>query len=126
MYYVIIEDNEISSVVNYEPSVPTTHTVVEITDEDHAGIFITKTHYFDLTDNTVKSYGQSHIDSEAAKETQRVTNAQQRLILDNSDWKVMRHIREKALSQATTLTDAEYLALEQARADAAAAIVEIQ
>ena len=38
----------------------------------------------------------------------------------------MRHIREKALGQAASLTDQQYLDLEQARATAAAAIVEIQ
>jgi len=38
----------------------------------------------------------------------------------------MRHLREKALEQPTSLTDQQYIDLEQARATAAAAIVEIQ
>ena len=49
-----------------------------------------------------------------------------RKFLADSDWKVMRHLREKALGQATSLTDQQYIDLEQARATAAAAIVEIQ
>jgi hypothetical protein len=125
MHYVIIENGQLSSILNYEPNVPETHVVIEITDEEHTGIFA-KTHYFDLTDNTVKSYSQTHLDTEAAKEAQRITNAEKRKFLADSDWKVMRHLREKALGQATSLTDQQYLDLEQARATAAAAIVEIQ
>jgi hypothetical protein len=126
MYYIVIENGGISSILNYEPNVPETHTVVEITDAEHAGIVTAKTHYFDLIDNTVKSYSQTHLDTEAAKEAQRITNAEKRKFLVDSDWKVMRHIREKALGQAASLTDQQYLDLEQARATAAAAIVEIQ
>jgi hypothetical protein len=126
MYYIVIENGEISSVLNYEPNVPETHTVVEISDAEHESIVTAKTHYFDLTDNTVKSYSQTHLDTEVAKETQRIANAEKRKFLAQSDWKVMRHIREKALGQTTTLTDQQYLDLEQSRATAAAAIVEIQ
>ena len=126
MYYVVIENGGISSILSYEPSVPATHTVIEIPNEVYQSITTAKTHYFDLADNTVKSYSQLHLDTEAAKETQRITNAEKRKFLTDSDWKVMRHLREKALGQTTTLTDQQYLDLEQARATAAAAIVEIQ
>jgi len=126
MYYVVIEDNKISGILNYEPNVPETHTVIEISNEVYESIATTKTHYFDLADNTVKSYSQTHLDTEAAKEAQRITNAEKRKFLADSDWKVMRHIREKALSQPTSLTDQQYLDLEQARTTAAAAIIEIQ
>ena len=126
MYYIVIENGGISSICNYKPNVPKTHTVVEISDAEHESIVTAKTHYFDLTDNTVKSYSQTHLDTEAAKETQRIANAEKRKFLAQSDWKVMRHIREKALGQTTTLTDQQYLDLEQSRATAAAAIVEIQ
>ena len=126
MYYVIIENGEISSVLPYEPNVPETHTVIEISDAEHESIITAKTHYFDLADNTVKSYSQTHLDSEAAKEAQRIANAEKRYFLENSDWKVLRHIREKTLGQQSTLSDEEYIQLEQDRADAAAAIVKIQ
>lgn len=126
MYYVVIENGKISSVLNYEPNVPETHTVIEISDAEHESIVTAKTHYFDLIDNTVKSYSQIHLDTEAAKEAQRIANAEKRKFLSESDWKVMRHLREKALEQTTSLTDQQYLDLEQARATAAAAIVEIQ
>jgi hypothetical protein len=126
MYYIVIENGGISSILNYEPNVPETHTVVEISNAEYASIVTAKTHYFDLAALTVKSYSQTHLDTEAAKEAQRITNAEKRYFLENSDWKVMRHLREKALGQSTTLTDQQYLDLEQARATAAAAIVEIQ
>ena len=126
MYYVIIENGQLSSILGYEPNVPETHTVIEITDGEFESIFTAKTHYFDLVTNSVASYAQDYLDAEAAKETQRIANAENRLFLASSDWKVMRHLREKALGQPTTLTDQEYLDLEQTRADAAAAIVEIQ
>lgn len=42
--------------------------------------------------------------------------------LSSTDWKVMRHIREKALGQTTSMTEAEYLELEQLRSDAASKI----
>jgi hypothetical protein len=126
MYYVIIENGEISSILGYEPNVPETHTVIEISNEEYESIVTAKTHYFDLTDLSVKSYAQDYLDASTTKEAQRIANAEKRYFLENSDWKVMRHIREKALEQSTSLTDSEYLALEQARADAAAAIVEIQ
>jgi hypothetical protein len=126
MYYIVIENGGISSILNYKPNVPETHTVVEISDAEHESIVTAKTHYFDLTDNTVKSYSQIYLDTEAAKEAQRIANAEKRKFLSESDWKVMRHLREKALEQTTSLTDQQYLDLEQARATAAAAIVEIQ
>jgi len=126
MYYIVIENGGISSILNYEPNVPETHTVIEISNAEYESIITAKTHYFDLTDNTVKSYSQTHLDTEVAKETQRIANAEKRKFLADSDWKVMRHIREKALGQTTSLTDQQYLDLEQARATAAAAIVEIQ
>lgn len=126
MYYVIIENGEISSILGYEPNVPETHTIISISDEEYANILPGKTHYFDLIDLTVKSYEQDYLDAATAKEAQRVINAEKRHFLASSDWKVMRHIRENALGQPTTLSAQEYQDLEQARADAAAAIIEIQ
>ena len=52
----------------------------------------------------------------AAQAQQTVADARQ--LLSSTDFKVLRHIREKALVVATTLTEPEYLALEQSRQDA--------
>lgn len=43
--------------------------------------------------------------------------------LDSTDFKVLRHIRQKALGQELSLSEEQYLALEQERADAAARIL---
>ena len=53
----------------------------------------------------------------------RNTNVNLQLFLSNTDWKVLRHIRELALNQPTSLTHEQYIELEQARADAASKIV---
>ena len=50
-------------------------------------------------------------------------NGIEREFLNSTDWKIMRHIRQKALNVATSLTDVEYLELEQQRQAAAARIV---
>lgn len=126
MYYVCIENEAISSVMPYEPNVPETFTVVEITDEEYRGAFKEKTHYFDMVTMSVLAFAQSHLDTEESKKTQERTNAENRFILESTDWQILRHIRQKALGQTTTLTDEEYLTLEQSRSDAAAAIVQIQ
>lgn len=54
---------------------------------------------------------------------QAEVNAQALKFLAESDFKVLRHIRQKALGQELSLSDEDYLALEQERADAAARIV---
>lgn len=42
--------------------------------------------------------------------------------LRSTDWMVLRHIRQKALGNVQTLTDEQYLAFEQTRAEKAALI----
>lgn len=54
----------------------------------------------------------------AEKESQE---AQQ--LLNTTDYKVLRHIRQQALTLPTTLTQAEYLALEQQRHDASLKVI---
>jgi len=125
MYYVCIEDGQITGISNYEPNTPESVTVVSITDEENDGLRL-KTHYFDFETSTVESYDNTHLATEEAKKAQEIANAENRFILDSTDWQVLRHFRQKALGQPTTLSEEEYLALEQTRADAAAAIVQIQ
>lgn len=117
MHYVCIEDNRVASILSYEPNVPNTITVVTITDDQYNQI-VAQTHQFDVATRTVKSV-DANILSQKAKE---VENAEHREFLRSTDWKVLRHLRQKALGIPTSLTDSEYLALEQQRADAAASI----
>jgi hypothetical protein len=54
---------------------------------------------------------------------QEAINKEALEFLAASDFKVLRHIRQKALEQELSLSEEDYLALEQQRADAAARIV---
>ena len=117
MHYVCIENNTIISILNYQPNVPETVTVQEISDEQ-ANQIATQTHYFDVVDKTVKA-----VDSAiTAQKVKDVANGQEREFLNSTDWKILRHIRQKALNIATSLSDVEYIQLEQQREAAAARI----
>ncbi len=118
MHYVCIENNTVVGVLNYQPNVPNTVTVVTITDEQNQSI-IDQTHYFDLATKTVVPVNPSTI----AQKEQEVKNAVEREFLNSTDWKVLRHIRQKFLGIPTTLTEAEYLALEQQRNEASKRIL---
>lgn len=118
MHYVCIENSVVISVLNYAPSVPGTVSVVEITDEQ-ANQMIAQTHYFDVPSRTVKPVAASVTEQKARD----VANGLEREFLNSTDWKVMRHIRQKALNIPTSLTDAQYIELEQQRQAAAARIV---
>lgn len=50
-------------------------------------------------------------------------NAEAANFLVSTDWKIIRHIGQKALTVETSLTDEEYLALEQQRQEARQRIV---
>jgi hypothetical protein len=117
MYYVCIENNNVISVLNYRPNVPSSVTVAEISDEQHGQIEAT-THKFDVGTKTVIANPDYSL---SAKEQQQ-KNAVEREFLNSTDWKILRHIRQKALNIATSLSDAEYILLEQQRETAAARI----
>lgn len=118
MYYVCIEDNKIVSILNYSPNVPDSVAVYEITDEQ-ANQITAQTHYYDIPTKSVREV-DSNISAQKAQET---ANAEYREFLRSTDWKILRHIRQKALNVPTSLTEEEYLTLEQQRADAADNIV---
>jgi hypothetical protein len=118
MNYVCIENNLVVSILNYEPNVPGSVAVVEITDAQAAQI-AAQTHYFDISSRTVASVAAGI----TAQRATDVVNGQEREFLNSTDWKVLRHIRQKALNIATSLSDAEYIQLEQQREAAAARIV---
>lgn len=123
MHYVLIENEKIIGIINYEPSIPGSVTKISITDEQYKLITESETHYFDVLTNTVKAFDQSVLDQRDQKQAQDVINAENRFFLESTDWKVLRHLRQKALEVDTSLTESEYLALEQQRAEAAARII---
>jgi hypothetical protein len=118
MHYVCVENEIIVSILNYQPSVPRSVAVFEITDQQAAQIQA-QTHYFDLNSQTVKAVAGDL----AAQKSQELSNAEKRELLNSTDWKVLRHIRQKALGIPTTLSDAQYLELEQQRETASQGIV---
>ena len=118
MYYVCIEENKIVSILNYSPAVPASVLVHEITDQQAEQIK-DQTHYFDIENKTVEPVAASIT---AEKEQYRL-NGIEREFLNSTDWKILRHMRQQALNVPTTLTDAEFLTLEQQRQAAAARIV---
>ena len=117
MHYVCIENEKVIGIQGYEPSVPPSITVVTISDEQNQQL-LARSHVFDVSSKTVIPVAPSVL----AQKEQEKSNAIEREFLNSTDWQVMRHIRQKALGVPTSLTEAEYLALEQKRADAAARI----
>lgn len=118
MHYVCIENNTVTSILGYEPNVPSTIKVVQITDEQYSSVML-GTHYFNISTESVVSIPSE----ELAQKTQEQSNAVEREFLNSTDWKILRHIRQKALNVPTSLTDAEYLELELQRQQAASRIV---
>lgn len=115
MHYVCIENNVVIGIQNYRPAVPPTVSVVEITDEQFNQI-ADQTHRFDVPTGSLIALDLS------SKEQERL-NAVDREFLNSTDWKVLRHIRQKTLGITTTLTEEQYIELEQQRQAAANRIV---
>jgi hypothetical protein len=118
MYNVCIENNQVTGILNYQPNVPESVTIVQITDEQYNSM-LNNTHYFDVNFRTVVAVSTESIN----QKTVDLANAQEREFLNSTDWKVLRHIRQKALGIPTSLSEAEYIELEQQRQAAAARIV---
>jgi hypothetical protein len=118
MHYVCIENDQLTGIQSYEPAVPSTVSVVTITDQQHQQI-LDQTHRFDVPSRTVVAVDSAIL---AEKEQYRL-NGIEREFLNSTDWKILRHMRQQALNVPTTLTDAQYLELEQQRQAAAARIV---
>jgi hypothetical protein len=119
MHYVCVENSRVVSILDYVPNVPESIQVVQLTDEDYHLINKDKpTHYFDAKELCIKSMPSAVLDKYDTEQE----DVKNREFLSSTDWKVLRHIREKALGQETSLTEEEYLQLEHERADAAASI----
>jgi hypothetical protein len=117
MHYVCIENNLVISVLSYQPNVPSSVAVVEITDTQAAQI-AAQTHYFDVSSKSVTAVAAGI----TAQRATDIANGQEREFLNSTDWKVLRHIRQKALNITTSLSDVEYTQLEQQREAAAVRI----
>jgi hypothetical protein len=118
MHYVCIENNLVTGIQSYEPAVPNTVSVISISDEHHAQI-MAQTHRFDTASRTVVAVDQAVIN----QQEQDRLNGIEREFLNSTDWKILRHIRQKALNITTSLSDEEYIQFEQQRQAAAARII---
>jgi hypothetical protein len=118
MYYVCIENNEIIGIQSYKPEVPLTVEVVEISDDNYQQI-LKETHTFDILTKEVVPLDNSAL---LQKEQVKLNNLEQEF-LNKTDWKILRHIRQKALNVPTSLTGEEYLKLESLRNQASLRIV---
>jgi hypothetical protein len=119
MYYVCLENNQVVSILNYQPSVPQSVTVVEISDVDYNNIQ-NQTHFFNTSTLTVDGLTTEQLSQNSITNE----NNQKREFLNSTDWKVLRHIREKAIGVETTMTEQEYLDLEAERQTVAKSILE--
>ena len=118
MYYVCIENNQAVGILNYKPSVPNTVKVVEISDLDYKKLE-NQTGRFDVSACKVVDLSADVL----SKKEIELKNAKEQEFLNSTDWKILRHIREKALNLPTSLTEQQYLELEKSRNDAAARII---
>ena len=117
MKYLCIEENRVVSALDYEPNVPSSVEVVSITDDDYK-LITDGTHFFDTNSKSVTQKPKLILDK--MQEEKDKDNLRQ--FLNDTDWKVLRHIRQKALNAQTTLSEEEYIALEQERTAAASKI----
>jgi len=117
MHYVCVEDNRVTGVLDYEPSVPDTISVKTISQEERNSIE-SGTHYFDVESMSVKPKPIEALETLAKQKA----SLEHEKYLRSTDWQVLRHIRQKALGIPTSLSENEYLELEAARQRAADAI----
>lgn len=113
MHYVCLENNLITSILNYQPNVPETVQVVEISDADYEKL-INRTHFFDVSTKSVIAVSPQDLQDKLIQDS----NVDPLEFLSQTDWKVLRHIRQKALGVRTTLSESEYLDLERQRDEA--------
>lgn len=82
-FYVQLKNGKIDNYINYLPELPEGFSVVEITDIEFDQIINQRTHYFDITDNTVKIISKSDEDIWFEIRNKRNT------LLRESDWTQM-------------------------------------
>ena len=107
MHYYCVENNQICSVSNYEPNVPESVSVYQVPDDIHDRIQA-KDWWFN-----VESRQAEPLPTRVAAQLDADKTRQEKLtFLASTDWKILRHLRQKALNMETTLAEHEYLDLE--------------
>lgn len=111
--FVCIENNQVISILPYQPNVPSSVHVIEICEQDYLDLINNKK-TFDVRTGVVIDHSADVLTQVARDEEIK----QNKNYLDSTDWMVLRHIRQEALGLTTSLTEAEYLELEKNRHDA--------
>ena len=121
--YYILHDTEYkkTSIINYEPNVPNSVKVFGITETEKKQID-NGTHFFNVSTYAIEMKPSEELQSEALAKHTQVENSKHGEFLNSTDWKVLRHMREIALNQPTTLSQQEYIELERERDKAANSI----
>lgn len=115
--FVCIENNAVISILDYNPTVPSSVRVVSISKEDYENIN-KGTHFFNISTEKVESQSTAVLNNIE----QEKINLKNISFLDSTDWKVLRHMRQKALGIQTSMSEEEYLKLETERQSAADSI----
>ena len=117
MHYYCVENNQLVSIANYKPNTPASVICVEIDDVTHKSIERGEW-WFNLDSMCAEPRPQTMLDHMAADAEQQAN----RTFLAETDWQVLRHLRQQALGIETSLTHDQYLDLERRREAAATAI----
>ena len=121
MWYLLVENNRVIGLQPDEPNAPDSVRVYDIPDDDYVKLK-DQTHYWDI-DTAQLVANSAEYDAEQA---QMKANGNEREFLNTTDWKVLRHIRQKHLGIATSLTEEQYTELENQREAAAQRVVDIE
>jgi len=112
MPFLYIENNEVISILHDKAETPNSVEQIEISNNEYEGLF-NESFIFDLsTKKVIDNPNPQNIEKDEK-------NGELRYFLQSTDWKVLRHIREINLELETSLTEQEYLELEQQRQQAA-------
>lgn len=124
MNYLLIENEELVGVCDYEPN----------TGEDDIKVIkysgnIPPERILYLDGKIVDSNDYVFVNNKYVKKTKAVTellntNAEAKTYLEDTDWLVIRHRDQLAMNQQTSLTDAQYLDLLNKRQAARERVVE--
>lgn len=114
-YFVCVENGGVVSLLDYVPNVPETIEVVEIPEHQYQAL-LSGFYYFDCQRKEIQPILQEQLQSS--------TEYQAKIsFLESTDWKILRHLREKALGIQTSLSEQQYIDLEIERQEIAKSIV---
>ena len=118
MYYVTVEDNRVLGILNYEPNVPETVKVFPISPEQYESLTTSQTHFFNPTKGELELMPEEFEDFKLEK----LARTDGKAFLAATDWKILRHWRERTLGITTTLSEEELFHLELKRDEVAKSV----